>query len=81
MNKLMKNKILHTIYKTFPALIILVFPVAGIKDVKKSIVFKVIVLLKIHVFCNWKFEIPDIHIKFEINVGALLCEYLNKTHS
>lgn len=39
----MKNKILHTIYKTFPALIILVFPVAGIKDVKKSIVFKVIV--------------------------------------
>ena len=42
-NKLMKNKILHTIYKTFPALIILVFPVAGIKDVKKSIVFKVIV--------------------------------------
>ena len=42
-NKLMKNNILHTIYKTFPALIILVFPVAGIKDVKKSIVFKVIV--------------------------------------
>ena len=42
-NKLMKNKILHTIYKTFPALIILVFPGAGIKDVKKSIVFKVIV--------------------------------------
>lgn len=42
-NKLMKNKILHTIYKTFPALIILVFPVAGIQDVKKSIVFKVIV--------------------------------------
>ena len=36
----MKNKILHTIYKTFPALIILVIPVAGIKDVKNPLCLK-----------------------------------------